>query len=150
MLSNHLHDGMGISRADREWSPLPRSSPEDDPVVAAADEVSVESLDYEIIENYAYREEQVEILKQGSSGLNRFFFLRLGFSGFSGYAHSYHIIVFLTLLSFHSELNRRQAQKRGRLCTGYSMMVKWFFSLLIGIGEPASFFPISASSSCGR
>lgn len=65
MLSNHLHSGLGISRADHEWSPLPRSTPEDDPGVvaaaAAAAEASVESLDYEIIENYAYREEQVEL-----------------------------------------------------------------------------------------
>lgn len=74
MLSNHLHDGMGISRAGRAWSPLPRSSPEDDPLVAAAAEVSVESLDYEIIENYAYREEQVEILKQGTGRLHTYFF----------------------------------------------------------------------------
>lgn len=65
MLSNHLQGGTGISRADHEWSPLPRSSPEDDPglvaAAAAAAETSVESLDYEIIENYAYREDQVEL-----------------------------------------------------------------------------------------
>ncbi|XP_059649903.1 chloride channel protein CLC-d isoform X2 [Cornus florida] len=61
MLSNHLQNG--IESAKLAWSRLPNS--ED----GAADEVgiskktdgnSVESLDYEVIENWAYREEQAQ------------------------------------------------------------------------------------------
>ncbi|XP_068648033.1 chloride channel protein CLC-d isoform X2 [Aristolochia californica] len=84
MLSNHIQNG--IETAKLAWSRLPTSEEnesndlERDCGVSGS---SVESLDYEIIENYAYREEQ---------------------------AH------------------------RGKLYTGYSVMVKWFFSLLIGIG----------------
>lgn len=60
MLSNHLQNGM--ESAKLLWSRLPNSDEEGDGGVrhkktdAAG---GVESLDYEVIENYAYREEQV-------------------------------------------------------------------------------------------
>jgi hypothetical protein len=68
MLSNHLSDR--IARVP--WSQLPSSEePEglstvDDELMAAARNLvavcaPVESLDYEVIENYAYREQQVWI-----------------------------------------------------------------------------------------
>lgn len=85
MLSNHLQNGIETARL--AWSRLP--SAED----AEAQEEEIarwilagggeESLDYEIIENYAYREAQA---------------------------------------------------RRGKLFVWYYVMVKWLFSLLIGIG----------------
>ncbi|KAJ3673130.1 hypothetical protein LUZ60_006504 [Juncus effusus] len=70
MLSNHLQDGIGMARLP--WTQLPSSEePEglasniDDELLAAARNLSgvgsgVESLDYEVIENYAYREQQAQ------------------------------------------------------------------------------------------
>ncbi|KAG9456454.1 hypothetical protein H6P81_000962 [Aristolochia fimbriata] len=84
MLSNHIQNG--IETAKLAWSRLPTSeeTQSSDPEPGSGVNGSkVESLDYEIIENYAYREEQA---------------------------------------------------RRGKLYIGYSVMVKWFFSLLIGIG----------------
>ncbi|KAL2530482.1 Chloride channel protein CLC-d [Forsythia ovata] len=65
-----------------------------------SDGTTVESLDYEVIENYAYREEQA---------------------------------------------------KRGKLYTGYSVAVKWFFALLTGIGTglAAVFINISVENFAG-
>lgn len=68
MLSNHLSDGIGMTRVP--WSQLPNAEePEglstvDDELMVAARNLAgliapVESLDYEVIENYAYREQQV-------------------------------------------------------------------------------------------
>lgn len=68
MLSNHLSDGIGMTRVP--WSQLPNaeepeglSTVDDDLMVAARNLAGliapVESLDYEVIENYAYREQQV-------------------------------------------------------------------------------------------
>ncbi|KAG8373056.1 hypothetical protein BUALT_Bualt12G0131100 [Buddleja alternifolia] len=88
MLSNHLQNGM--ESAKLLWSRLPNSEAEAEG--GAADDLgrykkndgsAIESLDYEVIENSAYRVEQA---------------------------------------------------KRGKLYMGYSVMMKWFFSLLIGIG----------------
>ncbi|KAJ4967791.1 hypothetical protein NE237_014492 [Protea cynaroides] len=84
MLSNHFQNGIETARL--AWSRLPSS--EDAEVHDGADFGStsgngVESLDYEIIENYAYREEQAQ---------------------------------------------------RGKLLSGYYVVMKWFIALLIGIG----------------
>ncbi|XP_058073698.1 chloride channel protein CLC-d isoform X2 [Magnolia sinica] len=85
MLSNQIQNG--IDTAKLVWSRLPSSEDgeQDDAEVTARINGGggVESLDYEIIENYAYREDQAQ---------------------------------------------------RGKLYTGYYVMVKWFFSLLTGIG----------------
>ncbi|KAL5982029.1 hypothetical protein ACLOJK_016097 [Asimina triloba] len=90
MLSNHIQNG--IETAKLVWSRLPSSEDgETDDAESTAlvnGRGDVESLDYEIIENYAYREEQVEYLRA----------------------------------------------QRGKLYTCYYVMVKWSFSLLIGIG----------------
>lgn len=65
MLSNHLQNGMETAKL--MWSRLPNSEVDADG--AAADELgqfkesdgsTVESLDYEVIENLAYRQEQVQ------------------------------------------------------------------------------------------
>ncbi|KAJ7954904.1 Chloride channel protein [Quillaja saponaria] len=63
MLSNHLQNG--IETAKLVWSRLPNSEDggyQDDAVgfLKKSDGSSVESLDYEVIENYAYREEQAQ------------------------------------------------------------------------------------------
>ncbi|KAK1306761.1 Chloride channel protein CLC-d [Acorus calamus] len=87
MISGHLQNGLETARL--VWSQLPSSdepesaSPEGEEVFGPRVNGGVESLDYEVIENYAYREEQA---------------------------------------------------KRGRFYVGYSVMVKWFFASLIGIG----------------
>lgn len=66
MLSNHLHNG--VETAKLIWSRLPNSEAEAEADGTTAgdfsrlkkdDVSSVESLDYEVIENYAYRQEQV-------------------------------------------------------------------------------------------
>ena len=63
MLSNHFQNGVETAR--RAWSPIPNSEEpqylEDDSglFLNKTDGNGVESLDYEVIENYAYREEQV-------------------------------------------------------------------------------------------
>lgn len=71
MLSNHLQNG--IETAKLVWSRLPNS--EDGEVnevgpSSKSDGSSVESLDYEVIENYAYREEQVLLYYNFSSNLS--------------------------------------------------------------------------------
>lgn len=60
MLSNHLQNGMETAKL--LWSRLPNSDEEGEGDVGMhkkTDGDTVESLDYEVIENYAYREEQV-------------------------------------------------------------------------------------------
>ena len=62
MLSNHLQNGMETAKL--LWSRLPTSDAEGEDGVRIGhykktDGGTVESLDYEVIENYAYREEQV-------------------------------------------------------------------------------------------
>lgn len=64
MLSNQLQNGMETAKL--LWSRLPNNEDgevEDDVVGISKkiDGSSVQSLDYEVIENYAYREEQVGI-----------------------------------------------------------------------------------------
>lgn len=71
MLSNHLQNG--IETAKLVWSRLPNS--EDGEVnevgpSSKSDGSSVESLDYEVTENYAYREEQVLLYYNFSSDLS--------------------------------------------------------------------------------
>ncbi|KAI3935945.1 hypothetical protein MKW92_019098, partial [Papaver armeniacum] len=64
MLSNHFQNG--IETAKLVWSRLPNSEEEgetggdldDDITFRKLSEGSSESLDYEVIENYAYRKEQ--------------------------------------------------------------------------------------------
>ncbi|GAB2266595.1 hypothetical protein Dimus_001589 [Dionaea muscipula] len=59
MLSNHLQNG--IETARMVWSRLPNAEDGELDVVGISkksDSSGVESLDYEVIENYAYREEQ--------------------------------------------------------------------------------------------
>ncbi|XP_031488342.1 chloride channel protein CLC-d isoform X1 [Nymphaea colorata] len=92
MLSSYIQDGLGSAR--HAWSRLPDSERASDELegieFATLGSSGVESLDYEIIENHAYREEQAQ---------------------------------------------------RGKLYRCYHIMVKWFFSLLIGIGTGlAAFF----------
>ncbi|XP_010255989.1 PREDICTED: chloride channel protein CLC-d isoform X2 [Nelumbo nucifera] len=61
MLANHFQNG--IETAKLVWSRLPNSedAEEQDGVVSRLSDASnVESLDYEVIENYAYREEQAQ------------------------------------------------------------------------------------------
>ncbi|KAG7556572.1 CBS domain [Arabidopsis suecica] len=103
MLSNHLQNG--IESDNLIWSRVPES---DDPSTDGVTLLNsrrdadggVNSLDYEVIENYAYREEQ---------------------------AH------------------------RGKLYVGYYVAVKWFFSLLIGIGTglAAVFINLSVENFAG-
>lgn len=62
MLSNHFQNG--IETAKLAWSQIPNSEDLqylDDAVgvLKKSDGSGVESLDYEVIENYAYREQQV-------------------------------------------------------------------------------------------
>ena len=63
MLSNHLQNG--VETAKLIWSRLPNSEevsdtePDEDGVLRNHGFGGVESLDYEVIENYAYRQEQV-------------------------------------------------------------------------------------------
>ncbi|XP_073137026.1 chloride channel protein CLC-d isoform X1 [Henckelia pumila] len=106
MLSNHLHNG--VETAKLMWSRLPDAEPEAD-VGGSNGELgrdrkneggSVESLDYEVIENHAYRQEQA---------------------------------------------------KRGKLYVGYSVLVKWFLALLIGIGTglAAVFINLSVENFAG-
>lgn len=64
MLSNHLQNG--IETAKLVWSRIPNSEDgEPDPAGHAKrnDDGNVESLDYEVIENSAYWDEQVEFPK---------------------------------------------------------------------------------------
>ncbi|KAM6566184.1 hypothetical protein CsatA_025312 [Cannabis sativa] len=60
MLSNHLQNGMETAKL--AWSRLPNAEEgETDALgIAKSDVNSVESLDYEVIENYAYWEEQAQ------------------------------------------------------------------------------------------
>ncbi|XP_057805939.1 chloride channel protein CLC-d isoform X1 [Salvia miltiorrhiza] len=65
MLSNHLQNG--VETAKLIWSRLPNSEVEEEGAAAGDfsrikkdDGSSVESLDYEVIENYAYRQEQAK------------------------------------------------------------------------------------------
>ncbi|KAH6776926.1 chloride channel D [Perilla frutescens var. hirtella] len=66
MLSNHLQNGMETAKLI--WSRLPNSEAEAEDGAAASDPSRVrngdgsivESLDYEVIENYAYRQEQAK------------------------------------------------------------------------------------------
>lgn len=65
MLANHLQNGIETARF--VWSQIPNSEePQflDDAVglLKKSDGSGVESLDYEVIENFAYREEQVLFL----------------------------------------------------------------------------------------
>lgn len=102
MLSNHLQNGIETARL--AWSRLPNAEEgeqEDIGLVQRSDgSSSVESLDYEVVENYAYWEEQAQ---------------------------------------------------RGKLYVGYNVMVKWFFSLLIGIGTglAAVFINLSVENFAG-
>ncbi|XP_075654582.1 chloride channel protein CLC-d [Castanea sativa] len=103
MLSNHLQNGIETARL--AWSRLPNAEEgeqEDIGLVQRSDGSSggVESLDYEVVENYAYWEEQ---------------------------------------------------EQRGKLYVGYYVMVKWFFSLLIGIGTglAAVFINLSVENFAG-
>lgn len=60
MPSNHLQNGTETTRLS--WSRLPNSDEGEHDAVGIptkSDDRSVESLDYEVIENYAYWEEQV-------------------------------------------------------------------------------------------
>lgn len=66
MLSNHLQNR--VDTAKLLWSRLPNTEDEDDGdgetddgdgVLRSVGFDGVESLDYEVIENYAYRQEQV-------------------------------------------------------------------------------------------
>ncbi|XP_010546809.1 PREDICTED: chloride channel protein CLC-d isoform X2 [Tarenaya hassleriana] len=102
MLSNHLQNGIGSAK--HIWSRIPEF---DDSAADGVEQLSssrdgdgVESLDYEVVENYAYREEQAQ---------------------------------------------------RGKLYVGYYVAVKWFFSLLIGIGTglAAVFINLSVENFAG-
>lgn len=114
MLSNHLQDG--IETAKLMWSRIPNSEDgqfEGVGLLNSSDANAVESLDYEVIENYAYREEQVCVC------VGFFFFFKKKRKLFTDLSSS-----FVDL----------QAQ-RGKLYVGYYVAVKWFFALLIGIGK---------------
>lgn len=62
MLSNHLQNG--LETAKLVWSRIPNAEDgefEGVGLLSSSDRGSgVDSLDYEVIENYAYREEQVQ------------------------------------------------------------------------------------------
>lgn len=57
MFSNHIQNGIETARL--VWSQIPRSEEEELAEVGRNGNGGAESLDYEVIENYAYREEQV-------------------------------------------------------------------------------------------
>lgn len=68
MLSNHLQNG--IETAKLVWSRLPSAEEveqEDAGLLRKSDGSGVESLDYEIVENCAYWEEQVRFLSFAQS-----------------------------------------------------------------------------------
>nr|GMD66106.1 chloride channel protein CLC-D [Ipomoea batatas] len=101
MLSNHLQNG--LETAKTMWSRLPAEEEEELEGLVPSKKMedgSVESLDYEVIENYAYREQQA---------------------------------------------------KKGKLYVGYSVVVKWLFALLTGIGTglAAVFINISVENFAG-
>nr|GEY33214.1 chloride channel protein CLC-d isoform X1 [Tanacetum cinerariifolium] len=62
MLSNHLQNG--VETAKLIWSRLPNTEDDEeddgDGVLRSLGFDGVESLDYEVIENYAYRQEQAQ------------------------------------------------------------------------------------------
>lgn len=123
MLSNHLQDGIETARL--VWSRLPNSEEGEPDVVGISknrDGGTVESLDYEVIENYAYREEQVSSLLPRSLLLSCF-------SNQMLFAQISSPFCYFPLLVWNL-----QAQ-RGKLYVIYQVAVKWFFALLIGIGE---------------
>lgn len=57
MFSNHIQNGIETARL--VWSQIPTSEEEELAEVGRNGNGGAESLDYEVIENYAYREEQV-------------------------------------------------------------------------------------------
>lgn len=70
MLSNQLQNGM--DRAKNMWSLLPNTDENEDDLLSILkknDGGGVESLDYEVIENYAYWDEQVLLFCFVSAGL---------------------------------------------------------------------------------
>lgn len=66
MLSNHIQNGIETARL--VWSRLPNSEEAEAEEFARRSNggAGVESLDYEVIENYAYREQQVEKFRDSS------------------------------------------------------------------------------------
>lgn len=83
MLSNRFQNGMETARL--VWSRLPRSEEGDLDGVGLLSTTSnrncVESLDYEVIENYAYREEQAQrgkLFVGYNVGMKWFFALLIG------------------------------------------------------------------------
>ncbi|CAH9136647.1 unnamed protein product [Cuscuta epithymum] len=101
MLSNHMQNGMQTAKV--MWSKLPTGDEDDGDVAGPSKNMydsSVESLDYEVVENYAYREQQA---------------------------------------------------KKGKFYVGYSVVVKWLFALLTGIGTglAAIFINISVENFAG-
>jgi chloride channel 7 len=66
-------DGIGMARL--QWSRLPTTEADGASASAAADDellfagAAVESLDYEVIENYAYREEQVRAARPSAEAV---------------------------------------------------------------------------------
>lgn len=127
MLSGVDHDvpdGIGMARlawtrlpaADGDGAPGPSTSAAtDDDLFSGA---AVESLDYEVIENYAYREEQVSV----AIALERV------------------VLVCGQLSCFVCVAGSAQAQ-RSKFWVPYYVMLKWLFALLIGVGERSLFDP---------
>lgn len=64
MLSNHFQNG--IETAKLVWSQVPNSEEGESvgllSTSSGGSAIEVESLDYEVVENHAYREEQVRVL----------------------------------------------------------------------------------------
>jgi chloride channel 7 len=122
----------GIGMARLHWTRLPTteadgastSAPADDDLFAGA---AVESLDYEVIENYAYREEQVRAARPSAGAVSlkpRSFPLLLRALAFDACWNRFHV----------SFVGCVQAQ-RSKFWVPYYVMLKWLFSLLIGVGE---------------
>ena len=114
-------DGIGMARL--AWTRLPTADAEgagpSTSAAAAGDELfsaaAVESLDYEVIENYAYREEQVRAAPRPPSAA----FLPPRACAASS-------VVCVAGCGV-------QAQ-RSKFWVPYYVMLKWLFSLLIGVG----------------
>lgn len=89
MLSNHLQNG--FETAKLVWSQIPNSEEAEHEGVGllstSGGSSSVESLDYEVIENYAYREEQVRL----------YFLFLLHFLGKNIYIHFFKSSILSTI-----------------------------------------------------